>query len=98
MSLANNGVPRTARPGRVKAVRGSVVEAEFREADRPAVYESLRLRADGREVFLDVSRHISPTGVRAIVLGHPEGLARGITVNRTGGFQIGSLQNFKCRS
>ena len=34
--------------------------------------------------MLEVSHHLSPTGVRAIVLGHPEGLARGMTVERTG--------------
>ena len=85
MSPDDNGVPRTAQPGRVTAVRGPVVEAEFAEADLPSIYEALRLRADGREVVLEVSHHISPTGVRAIVLGHPEGLARGMTVERTGG-------------
>ena len=85
MSPADNGVLRTAQPGRVTAVRGPVVEAEFAEADLPSIYEALRLRADGREVFLEVSLHISPTGVRAIVLGHPEGLARGMAVERTGG-------------
>jgi F-type H+-transporting ATPase subunit beta len=85
MSPAENGVLRTAPPGRVTAVRGPVVEAEFAEADLPSVYESLRLLADGREVFLEVSHHTSPIGVRAIVLGHPEGLARGMAVERTGG-------------
>jgi F-type H+-transporting ATPase subunit beta len=83
------GVPSPApldhRPGRVTAVRGPVVEAEFAEDDLPAVYEALRLRADGREVLVEVSHHLSPTGVRAIVLGHPEGLARGMRVERTGG-------------
>lgn len=31
-----------------------------------------------------MSHHTGPTGVRAIVLGHPEGLARGMAVERTG--------------
>jgi F-type H+-transporting ATPase subunit beta len=75
----------TVRPGRVTAVRGPVVEVAFEEENLPAVYEALTLRADGREVLLEVSHHLNPTGVRAIVLGHPEGLARGMLVERTGG-------------
>ncbi len=71
--------------GRLTAVRGPVVEIEFAEEHLPAIYESLRLRTDGRDVFLEVSQHTSPTGVRAIVLGHAEGLARGMPVERTGG-------------
>jgi F-type H+-transporting ATPase subunit beta len=73
------------RPGRVTAVRGPVVEAEFPGANLPAVYEALHVRAEGREVLMEVSHHLSPTGVRAIVLGHPEGLSRGMTVERSGG-------------
>jgi F-type H+-transporting ATPase subunit beta len=61
------------------------VEVAFAEEHLPAVYEALNLRTDGREVLLEVSHHVSPTGVRAIVLGHPEGLARGMIVGRTGG-------------
>lgn len=71
--------------GRLVAVRGPVVEVEFAEAHLPAVYESLRLHVDDRDVLLEVSHHLSTTGVRAIVLGHPEGLARGMSVERTGG-------------
>jgi F-type H+-transporting ATPase subunit beta len=78
-------VPPDDRRGRVTAVRGPVVQAEFPESDLPAVYEALRLRAGGREVLMEVSHHLSPTGVRAIVLGHPEGLSRGMAVERTGG-------------
>jgi F-type H+-transporting ATPase subunit beta len=66
-------------------VRGPVVEVAFAEESLPAVYEVLRLHTDGREVLLEVSHHINPTDVRAIVLGHPEGLARGMVVERTGG-------------
>jgi F-type H+-transporting ATPase subunit beta len=66
-------------------VRGPVVDIEFAEETLPAIYEALQLHIDDRSVFLEVSHHLSPTGVRAIVLGHPEGLARGMTVERTGG-------------
>jgi F-type H+-transporting ATPase subunit beta len=70
--------------GRVTAVRGPVIEAEFAEDDLPSVHEALRLQVDEREVIVEVSNHLSPTSVRAILLGHPEGLARGMPVERTG--------------
>ncbi|QVL30752.1 hypothetical protein KIH39_18095 [Telmatocola sphagniphila] len=69
--------------GRLSAVRGPVVEVEFAETNLPAIYESLLLDADGREVVLEVSHHISLTGARAIVLSRPEGMARGMPVRRT---------------
>lgn len=73
------------RSGRVTAVRGPVIEAEFDEESLPSIFEALRLNADHREVWLEVSHHLSPTAVRAILLGHPEGIARGMAVERTGG-------------
>lgn len=81
MSSATSSI---LRAGRLVAVRGPVVEVEFPAEQLPAVYEALRLRTDDREVLLEVSHHLSPTGVRAIVLAHPEGLARGMPVERTG--------------
>jgi F-type H+-transporting ATPase subunit beta len=66
-------------------VRGPVVEAEFPEDSLPSVHEALRLRRDRREVLLEVSHHLSPTTIRAILLGHPEGLARGMPLERTDG-------------
>ncbi len=83
MRSGNNDVPRVPQPGRITAVRGPVVEAEFAEADLPTIYEALRVMTDGREIVLEVSHHTSPTGVRAILLGRPEGLARGMSVERT---------------
>lgn len=52
--------------GRLSAVRGPVVEVEFAETNLPAIYESLLLDADGREVVLEVSHHISLTGARRL--------------------------------
>jgi hypothetical protein len=83
--LTSNTSPTISQPGRVTAVRGPVIEAEFAENDLPCVHEALRLRTDGRELIVEVSNHLSPTSVRAILLGHPEGLARGMSVERTGG-------------
>lgn len=70
--------------GRITAVRGPVVEVEFLESQLPAIYEALQLRTDGRTISFEVSQHLKVTAVRAIVLGHAEGLARGMTVTRLG--------------
>jgi F-type H+-transporting ATPase subunit beta len=71
------------RQGSVTAVRGSVVELEFPDG-LPALHEALRLRDGERTVVLEVAHHLGPHTVRAIALAHTEGLARGMTVTRTG--------------
>jgi F-type H+-transporting ATPase subunit beta len=65
------------------AVRGSVVEVEF-AGELPAINEALRLPDGTRTVTLEVAHHLNPRTVRAIALAHTEGLARGMTVQRTG--------------
>lgn len=69
--------------GRLRAVRGSVVEIEFAEG-LPAINEALRWREGPRTVIFEVSHHLDPKTVRAIALAHTEGLARGMVVERTG--------------
>lgn len=83
MSTADNGCRRTGQPGRVMAVRGSVVEVAFPE-DLPAINEALSLSATDRTVILEVAHHLDPHTVRAIAMAHTEGLARGMRVARTG--------------
>jgi F-type H+-transporting ATPase subunit beta len=77
------GAPPTL-PGRVVAVRGSVVEVEF-PAGLPAINEALRVAGGPRPLLLEVAHHLGPQTVRAIALGHTEGLSRGLAVERTGG-------------
>jgi F-type H+-transporting ATPase subunit beta len=69
--------------GSVTAVQGSVVEVEF-AGELPAVNEALQVRADGRTVVLEVARHLGPHTVRAVALASTEGLARQMSVERTG--------------
>jgi F-type H+-transporting ATPase subunit beta len=71
------------RQGSVTAVRGSVVELEFPDG-LPALHEALWLREGERTVVLEVALHLDPHTVRAIALAHTEGLARGMTAERTG--------------
>jgi F-type H+-transporting ATPase subunit beta len=83
MDTADSGRCRAAQPGRVMAVRGSVVEVEFPE-DLPAINEALCLSAGDRTVILEVAHHLNLHTVRTIALAHTEGLARGMAVERTG--------------
>jgi F-type H+-transporting ATPase subunit beta len=78
-------ISRDARPGRVTAVRGPVVEVEFDADCLPSVFDALQVQVDHGQAWLEVSHHLSPTAVRAILLGHPEGIARGMPVESTGG-------------
>jgi F-type H+-transporting ATPase subunit beta len=72
-----------SRIGRLTAVRGSVVEVEF-PASLPALNEALHLTVGKRTLVLEVAYHLDLRTVRAIALGHTEGLARGLGVERTG--------------
>jgi len=65
MRTADHGRRRAVQPGRVTAVRGSVVEVEFPEV-LPAINEALRLSAGDRTVILEVAHHLDPHTVRAI--------------------------------
>lgn len=83
MPTAFNESPKLGAAGKVTAVRGSVVEVEFR-GDLPAINEALRALAGDRVIVLEVASHLDPRTVRAIAMSHTEGLARSMTVERTG--------------
>jgi F-type H+-transporting ATPase subunit beta len=59
------------------------VEVKFQDA-LPAINEALRLKDGDSITILEVAHHLDPHTVRAIALMHTEGLARGMTVERTG--------------
>ena len=69
--------------GCITAVRGSVVEIEFK-SELPAINEALRVKEGDRTLILEVAIHLDPRTVRAIALAHTEGLARGMRVERNG--------------
>lgn len=83
MNLPDLATCPTPAPGRVSAVRGSVVEVEF-TSGLPAIHEALRLQNGTRCLILEVSHHLSPHLIRAIALAPTEGLARGMSVERIG--------------
>lgn len=70
-------------PGRIAAVRGSVIEAVFANG-LPAINEALTVSRGDRVVVLEVAHHLDLRTVRAIAMAPTEGLARGMAVARTG--------------
>lgn len=70
--------------GEISQIVGVVVDVEFGEGNLPAINDALRIKTDSGKLFLEVSGHLSETGVRAIALGSTEGLKRGESVENTG--------------
>jgi F-type H+/Na+-transporting ATPase subunit beta len=70
-------------PGVVVSVRGSVVDVRFDE-HLPPIYSVLRLGA-GNKVVVEVLAHLDASHVRCIAMTPTQGLARGMSVENTGG-------------
>src|SRR5262249_52963692 len=64
--------------GTVVAVRGSVVDAEFRQRI-PAIHHVLKTGVNG-EVVVEVASHLDAATVRGIALTPTRGLSRGTSV------------------
>jgi F-type H+/Na+-transporting ATPase subunit beta len=78
-------------PGKITQVFGQVVDVEFAPHEIPPIYNALTVEKTGASagdehtsVILEVMQHMGGNAVRAIVLGPPEGLARGLPVVNTG--------------
>jgi F-type H+-transporting ATPase subunit beta len=69
--------------GRVVAIRGSVVDARF-ERDLPHINTVLRAGRN-EEIVIEVLAQLDEHHVRGIALAPTQGLARGMTVQNTGG-------------
>ncbi len=74
---------RPTNSGVVVSVRGSVVDVRF-EALLPPVYSVLRAGRDG-QIVIEVMAQLDAHRVRGIALAPTQGLARGMTVEDTGG-------------
>jgi F-type H+-transporting ATPase subunit beta len=68
--------------GWILAVRGPVIDVEF-AGEMPGLNEALTVANGPRPLILEVQQVLGPTKVRTIALGHTEGLARGLPVERT---------------
>jgi F-type H+-transporting ATPase subunit beta len=70
--------------GRVVAVRGPVIDVAFPPGGLPGLYEALEVVEGRRSMILEVQQLLGPGTVRTVALGHTDGLARGLAVQRTG--------------
>lgn len=70
--------------GRILTVRGSVIDVTF-PGELPQLNEALRVVNGRQTLILEVQRLLEPKIVRAIALGHTDGLIRGLAVERTDG-------------
>ena len=77
------GKPRAGNYGVVVSVRGSVVDMRFDER-LPPIYSLLRAGAE-KQIVIEVLAQLDATRVRGIALTPTQGLARGETVEDTGG-------------
>lgn len=69
--------------GRILAVRGPVIDVAF-SGELPGLHEALKVVHRDRVLILEVQKQLQRKIVRAVALGHTDGLARGLTVERTG--------------
>ena len=78
------------KPGKIVQVIGPVVDVEFEEGQLPAIYNALRIKAEGTgadeiDVIVEVARHLGENRVRAVAMKPTDGMQRGMPVIDTGG-------------
>ncbi|MBT4942031.1 MAG: F0F1 ATP synthase subunit beta [Candidatus Magasanikbacteria bacterium] len=69
--------------GTITQIIGVVVDVHFPEVV-PKIYNALTAQANGKEVVLEVQKHLGSNSIRAISMGTTDGLARGVEVVDTG--------------
>lgn len=70
--------------GKVRAVRGVVVDVEFPEGELPEIYEAVEIdRPDGRLV-LEVQQQLGSGMIRSVAMDSTDGLQRGVDARATG--------------
>lgn len=71
--------------GKIIQVIGPVVDIEFpKGAELPAVYNALKTSIAGKEIVLEVAKHLEPGRLRAVALSSTDGLKRGESVTDSG--------------
>ncbi|MCL4870638.1 MAG: F0F1 ATP synthase subunit beta [Anaerolineae bacterium] len=71
--------------GKIVAIRGVVVDAEFPEESLPDIYEALEVQGPAGRIVLEVQQHLGGGLVRTVAMDATDGLSRGTTVQATGG-------------
>lgn len=72
--------------GKISQVMGPVVDVVFDGDYLPSIREALKVNNGGKEMVMEVSKHLGDQVVRCILLDAAEGLARGMEVVPTGGY------------
>ena len=70
--------------GKLTQVIGAVVDVSFPEGAVPPIYTALSIDNGGKELILEVSKHLGENEVRAIAMDSTDGLVRGIAVKNLG--------------
>lgn len=70
--------------GHVIQVLGAVVDVRFDEGDLPPILNALSTENDGKELILEISKHLGEKEVRCISMGSTDGMVRGQEVVDTG--------------
>jgi len=70
--------------GKIIQIIGPVVDVEFSEGELPQIFNALKIKHDGKEIILEVVKHLDPTRVRAISMNSTDGLQRGLEVEDAG--------------
>lgn len=70
--------------GKIIAIRGVVVDVEFKENETPRVYDALILSTKDKKITLEVEAILDQGRVRTVAMGDVFGLRRGMKVEDTG--------------
>lgn len=70
--------------GKIKAIRGVVIDVEFPEDGLPEIYEALEIRRPEGRLVLEVQQHLGGGMVKTVAMDATEGLSRGLDVHATG--------------
>ncbi len=77
-----------AATGKITQVIGSTFDAEFPEAELPAIYNALKVDAQSGSVKIhltgEIQQYLGGGQVRCVALGSTDGLVRGMTIVDTG--------------
>lgn len=70
--------------GSISQIVGVVIDVSFPEGQLPAINSALTVKAEDRDVVLEVASHLSETSVRTVAMSGTDGLQRGLTVEDSG--------------
>jgi len=75
---------RKAGIGKICKVVGAVVDVSFEAGQLSPILNSLTVKNDGKDLVLEVAKHLGENTVRTIAMDSTEGLVRGAEVRDTG--------------